>query len=93
MNSGIFLKQDATLFKPLLDSLLNRDEYMVLADYQSYIDCQNRVSAAFGDQKKWTQMSILSVARMGRFSSDRAVREYCEKIWHVAPLKRDSENM
>ena len=93
IGSGIFLKQDATLFKPLLDSLLNRDEYMVLADYQSYIDCQNRVSAAFGDQKKWTQMSILTVARMGRFSSDRAVREYCEKIWHVAPLKRDSENM
>ncbi len=93
ISSGIFLKQDATLFKPLLDSLLNRDEYMVLADYQSYIDCQNRVSAAFGDQKKWTQMSILTVARMGRFSSDRAVREYCEKIWHVAPLKRDSENM
>jgi glycogen phosphorylase len=88
ISSGLFSRDDVTLFKPLIDSLINRDEYMILADYQSYIDCQDRVSAMFRDRKNWTKMSILTVARIGTFSSDRAVREYCEKIWHVAPLKK-----
>jgi len=81
------------LFKPFIDSLLSRDEQMVLADYQSYIDCQDRVSTAFKDRKRWTKMSIITVARMGRFSSDRSIREYCEKIWHAAPLRKGSENV
>jgi starch phosphorylase len=92
ISSGLFSRDDVTLFKPLVDSLLNRDEYMILADYQSYIDCQERVSAAFRDGKNWTTKSMLTVARMGKFSSDRAVREYCEKIWHTAPLKKGSED-
>jgi starch phosphorylase len=75
------------IFKPLVDSLLCRDEHMVLADYQSYIDCQDRVSTVFKDQEKWTNMSIITVARIGKFSSDRSIREYNEKIWHAAPLK------
>jgi starch phosphorylase len=90
ISSGLFSRDDTTLFKPLIDSLLNRDEYMTLADYQSYVDCQKRVSTAYRDRKNWTRMSIITVARMGKFSSDRAVREYCEKIWHVVPLKQDS---
>jgi starch phosphorylase len=89
ISSGFFSKKDADLFKPLVDSLLRRDEHMVLADYQSYIQCQERVSMIFKDQKKWTKMSILTVARMGKFSSDRSIREYNEKIWHAAPLKID----
>ena len=92
ISSGFFFKEDATLFKPFIDSLLSRDEQMVLADYQSYIDCQDRVSTAFKDRKQWTKMSIITVARMGKFSSDRSIREYCEKIWHAAPLKKGSEN-
>jgi len=92
ISSGFFSKKDINLFKPLVDSLLCRDEHMVIADYQSYIDCQDRVSAAFRDQEKWTNMSILTVARMGKFSSDRSIREFNEKIWHAAPLKIDSEN-
>jgi len=76
----------------LVDSLINRDEYMILADYQSYIDCQDQVSTMFRDRKNWTKMSILTVARIGTFSSDRAVREYCEKIWHVAPLKKGNDD-
>jgi glycogen phosphorylase len=92
ISSGIFSRQDATLFKPLIDSLLSRDEHMILADFQSYLDCQDRVTAAFRNRKQWTQMSILTVARMGRFSSDRAVRDYCEKIWHVAPLKKEGKD-
>ncbi len=92
ISSGFFSQRDVTLFKPLIDSLLCRDEHMILADYQSYIDCQDRVSIAFKNQKKWTKMSILTVARMGKFSSDRSIREYNEKIWHAAPLKIDLEN-
>jgi starch phosphorylase len=68
---------------PLLDSLLNHDEYLVLADYQSYIDCHDRVSRAFRDQRQWTTMSILNTARMGKFSSDRSIREYCDRIWQA----------
>jgi starch phosphorylase len=59
---------------------------LVLADYQSYIDCQDRVSAAYGNRKKWAEMSILNVARMGKFSSDRAIREYCKQIWNAQPM-------
>jgi starch phosphorylase len=81
--SGLFSRGDRNLFMPLLDSLLNHDEYLVLADYQSYIDCQDRVARAFRDQRKWTTMSILNTARMGKFSSDRSIREYCDRIWQA----------
>ncbi|MBV8585377.1 MAG: glycogen/starch/alpha-glucan family phosphorylase, partial [Verrucomicrobia bacterium] len=81
IGDGIFSKGDRDLFRPLLDSLLNHDPYLVLADYQAYVDCQEQVSLAYRDQEHWTKMSILSVARMGKFSSDRAIREYCEKVW------------
>jgi glycogen phosphorylase len=87
ISSGFFSKKDINLFKPLVDSLLCRDENMVLADYQSYIESQNRIGTAFRNQEKWAGMSILTIARMGKFSSDRAIREYNEKIWHAAPLK------
>jgi len=93
ISAGFFSKEDATLFKPFIDSLLSRDEQMVLTDYQSYIDCQDRVSTAFKDKKQWTKMSIIAVARMGRFSSDRSIREYCEKIWHATPLKKGKEHL
>jgi starch phosphorylase len=83
--NGTFSGGDTGLFKPLVDNLMNRDEYLVLADYQTYVDCQDRVSAVYGDKKRWTEMSILNVARMGKFSSDRSIREYCDKIWHTQP--------
>ena len=83
---GTFSRGDRDLFQPLAEHLLNRDDYLVLADYQSYIDCQDRVSLAYRDPKKWTGMSILNVARMGKFSSDRAIREYCEMIWQTRAL-------
>jgi glucan phosphorylase len=88
IGSGVFSKGDRELFRPLIDSLLNRDEYMLLADYQSYVDCQDRVSKAFKDKRRWTQMSILNVARMGKFSSDRSIREYCDNIWKVKSLNK-----
>ncbi|HTY20972.1 MAG TPA: glycogen/starch/alpha-glucan phosphorylase [Geobacteraceae bacterium] len=83
---GTFSKGDRTLFRPLVDHLLQRDEYLVLADYQSYMECQDRVSEEYRNGKRWTEMSILNVARMGKFSSDRAIREYCEKIWKTAAI-------
>ena len=86
IGGGQFSRGDGALFRPLADSLLASDEYMLLADYQSYIDCQDRVSEAFKDQERWTRMSILNVARMGKFSSDRAIREYCEEIWDAKPV-------
>jgi len=84
--AGVYSNGDRDLFHPLVDNLLNHDEYLVLADYQSYIECQDRVSAAYRDRKNWAEMSILNVARMGRFSSDRAIREYCEQIWKAQPV-------
>ena len=83
--SGFFADGDSSLFKPLVDSLLSQDSYMLLADYQSYVDCQEKISDIYRDQEQWTRMSILNVARMGKFSSDRSIREYCEKIWNIQP--------
>ncbi|HEU4891945.1 MAG TPA: glycogen/starch/alpha-glucan family phosphorylase, partial [Vicinamibacterales bacterium] len=82
---GFFSNGDRELFRPLVDSLLDRDDYMLLADYQAYVDCQRRVSHAYLDQDNWTRMSILNTARVGRFSSDRSIREYCRDIWLVTP--------
>ena len=84
---GAFSNGSPDLFKPLLDTLLYQDEYMLMADYQSYIDCQGRVDEAYRDQELWTRMSILNVARIGRFSSDRSIHEYADKIWNVKPVK------
>lgn len=86
IDSGYFSSRDRGLFRPITESLLNHDEYMLFADYQPYVDCQLRVGKAYQDQKTWTRMSILNTARVGRFSSDRSIREYCSKIWNVSPL-------
>jgi starch phosphorylase len=87
ISSGHFSHGDAELFKPLVDNLLDHDPFLLLADYQSYIDCQDRVSSAYRDQEHWVRMSILNVARMGKFSSDRSIREYCDNIWNIKPVK------
>jgi starch phosphorylase len=87
LSSGEFSHGDKSLFEPLVRGLLEGDEYMLLADYQAYIDCQDRVSLAYRDQAEWTRMSILNVARIGKFSSDRSIRDYCADIWKTWPVK------
>ncbi|MFB2834799.1 glycogen/starch/alpha-glucan phosphorylase [Floridanema evergladense] len=89
ISSGFFSHGDPNLFKPLVDSLLYRDDYLLLADYQSYIECQDRVSQAYRDREKWVWMSILNVARMGKFSSDRSISDYLKNIWKVPSVKVD----
>jgi starch phosphorylase len=84
---GAYEGGDRTLFEPLVNSLLTADDYMLLADYLAYVDCQDRVSAACKDQEAWTRMSILNVAHIGKFSSDRAIRDYCAEIWKTWPVK------
>jgi len=84
--SGHFSHGDQELFRPIVDSLLYDDQYTLFADYQDYIDCQDRVSETFRDKKRWTRMSILNAARMGKFSSDRSIMDYSRKIWDVKPF-------
>jgi starch phosphorylase len=86
ISSGSFSRGDRNLFKPLVDSLFHGDPYLLFADYGSYVGSQNQVSLAYDDQAKWTRMSILNVARMGKFSSDRSIKEYSDKIWKAHPM-------
>jgi len=86
INSGLFSHGDKELFRPLTESLLRDDPFLLFADYQSYIDTQTEVDHAFRDVDHWCRKSILTTARMGQFSSDRSIREYCERIWKVSPL-------
>jgi starch phosphorylase len=86
IGSGLFSHGDRDLFRPLLDNLIQHDEYLTLADFPAYAERQNQVGEAYLDEKRWTRMSILNAARMGKFSSDRTITEYCRDIWRVQPL-------
>jgi starch phosphorylase len=83
--SGGLARGDTELFRPLVENLLNDDPFLLLADYQSYIGAQERVSALWRDTRAWTRQSILNTARMGKFSSDRSIRDYCERVWKIQP--------
>jgi starch phosphorylase len=86
VRDGAFSNGDRDLFRPLVDNLMSRDEYLVFADYPSYAECQATVDAAWRDRDRWTRMSIVNAARMGKFSSDRAIRDYMREIWKVEPV-------
>jgi starch phosphorylase len=87
IGSGYFSPENPSLFTPIVDALLRDGDYfLVLADYRSYVDTQDRVDALFDDPEEWTRKAILNTARMGKFSSDRAVREYADRIWRAQPL-------
>lgn len=86
IDSGVFSHGDKQLYRPLTHNLLTQDPFMVLADYASYVESQNEVSHAFEDKAHWNRLSILNVARMGKFSSDRSIQDYASKIWKVKPV-------
>ncbi|HEX6637860.1 MAG TPA: glycogen/starch/alpha-glucan phosphorylase, partial [Steroidobacteraceae bacterium] len=86
IKEGFFSRGNTTQFQPLIDNLVYHDPYFVLADYQSYADCQTLVDETYRDEEAWTRMSILNAARSGKFSSDRTIREYCQDIWQVKPV-------
>jgi starch phosphorylase len=86
IGSGALAGGNSNLFRPLVDNLLWHDPFLVLADYQAYVECQEHVSRLWLDPSAWTRTSILNVARLGRFSSDRSVRDYCEQVWNVKPV-------
>ncbi len=88
---GCFSHGDENLFEPIVYSLLQKDKYMLLADYQAYADCQDKISQAYLDRENWTRMSILNAARMGKFSSDRTIGEYVKEIWQAHPVKIEVE--
>jgi starch phosphorylase len=80
ISGGQFSRGERSLFQPLVENLLDRDDYLLL---ESYVDCQVRFAAAYRDQNRWMEMAILNVAQMGKFSSDRSIRDYCAKIWNT----------
>jgi len=92
IGSGVLAGGDQNLFRPLLDRLLHEDPFLVLADYQAYVDCQQQVSALWSDQRAWTRKAILNVARMGKFSSDRSIPDYCDHVWRVKPVRVPSRS-
>jgi starch phosphorylase len=88
IDSGFFSKGDGNLFKPVTDDLLWHDPFMLIADYPLYVACQDLVSETWKDTGEWNRKAILNVARMGKFSSDRSIRDYCERIWKVKPVEK-----
>jgi glycogen phosphorylase len=87
INSGSFSKGDCNLFKLITDNLLWHDPFMLMADYPLYIACQDLVAKTWKNTSDWNRMAIMNVARMGKFSSDRSIQDYCEKIWKVKPFR------
>lgn len=86
ISGGYFSPDNRELFHPIVNAVMGNDRFLVLADYASYIRCQEEVSIAYRDRERWTKMAILNIARSGKFSSDRAIREYAEKIWNISPV-------
>ncbi|KAA6185492.1 glycogen/starch/alpha-glucan phosphorylase [Thiohalocapsa marina] len=83
--SGLFSHGDTELFRPITENLIHSDPFMVLADFHAYQERQQEVDRAYRDPNHWTRMSILNTARIGKFSSDRAIAEYAKKIWQIEP--------
>ncbi|MDR3405957.1 MAG: glycogen/starch/alpha-glucan phosphorylase [Chthoniobacter sp.] len=88
MASGALGHGDTELFRPIVENLLDHDPFVLLADYRAYIEAQDCVSALWRDSEAWTRRSILNTARMGKFSSDRSIRDYCQRIWSIEPGSR-----
>lgn len=85
INSGFFSPSNPNLFHDLTNVLLNHDRFFLLADFEAYVKCQERVSAMYTNQEEWTKMALLNIASSGKFSSDRTICEYAREIWGVEP--------
>jgi len=85
ISSGAFSDGDRNAFEPVVSNLLYQDRFMALADYQSYIEAQAKVEAAYINKEAWTKSAIRNVARCGFFSSDRSMRDYLNRIWGASP--------
>ena len=85
IGSGSFSPGEPDLFKPIVDTLLNMDSYLLLADFASYLHCQEQVDRLYRQPGDWARTSILNTAGMGRFSSDRTIAEYAREIWDIHP--------
>ncbi len=92
IKNGHFSPDEPSRFRSITDQLLYHDDYLLFADFDSYVACQERAAQAYSEQSNWTRMSVLNVARMGKFSSDRSIREYCEEIWDVEPVQVELEH-
>ncbi len=88
--TNFFSPYEIDIFKPIVDHLLYNDRYCLLADYQSYIDTQDKVAECYQNRTEWIKKSILNSARIGYFSSDRSIKEYSEKIWDIESIKIDT---
>jgi starch phosphorylase len=86
IDSGLFAHGDQDLFRPFTDSLRQNDTYLACADFRAYVDMQETVGHQYKNPEHWSRMSILNVARIGCFSSDRAIKEYCRDIWKAQPI-------
>ncbi len=89
ISSGLFSHGDTELFRPLTDNLIHSDPFMVLADFHAYRERQQEVDHAYKDHHHWDRMSILNTTRIGKFSSDRSINDYAERIWQVSPMPVD----
>ncbi|EBD8145959.1 glycogen phosphorylase, partial [Salmonella enterica] len=88
IGSGVFNPEEPGRYRDLVDSLINfGDHYQVLADYRSYVDCQDKVDELYRRPEEWTTKAMLNIANMGYFSSDRTIKEYAENIWHIDPVR------
>lgn len=88
IGTGVFSPAEPGRYRDLLDSLINfGDHYQVLADYRSYVDCQDRVDELYQNPEEWAYKAMLNIANMGYFSSDRTIQEYAKYIWHIDPVR------
>ncbi|MBV6399442.1 MAG: glycogen/starch/alpha-glucan phosphorylase [Ignavibacteria bacterium] len=83
-----FNRNEPGIFKPIADELLYNDKYLVLADFRAFNEIQREISEAYNDQEMWTVKSILNVSRIGKFSSDRSIKEYAAKVWNIKPISK-----
>ncbi|MBP6940510.1 MAG: glycogen/starch/alpha-glucan phosphorylase [Syntrophorhabdaceae bacterium] len=83
LSNDFFSPENRGYFQPVVNSLMDGDHYCVLADYASYVACQEEVAKVYRERDRWIKMAVLNVARSGKFSSDRAIREYAKNIWHI----------